>query len=504
LYERHRRKISTFCTGEEEWTGFCLTNVEVLVNTGLEVWNLNNEKLARQIIQEVGGKENINSVIHCVTRLRFKLKDQSLAKTEVIKNLPGVMTVVISGGQYQVVIGNQVSNVYAEVSKLLGKETAEEIDETVEEEGGMFSKFVSLMSGIFMPVMGVLAAAGILKGFLVALTVLGWISEEMGVYKILFAASDAFFYFLPILLGFSAGKTFKTNQYITATIGAALVYPTMLEMYNAGEALTFLQIPVVLMNYTQSVIPIILAAFIIAKLEKLLLQAIPKALQLIFVPLIILVIIVPLSFIVIGPISVYASELLAKGAMALYSLSPAITGLVLAGIWQIAVIFGLHWAFIPIFINNITTMGFDPINALLYCTVFAQTGSALAVALKTKETKMKTLSTTATLSGFLGITEPAIYGVNLPLKRPFIMACIGGGVGGAIAGFFSGKMYGGFASGGVFGIPMFIDPKGVTSEFYGFVISLIAALTIAFILTYLFGYNKKMQLKHDKKSNITQ
>ncbi|MGQ8883440.1 PTS transporter subunit EIIC [Bacillus paralicheniformis] len=461
---------------------------------------MNYEKLARQIIQEVGGTENINSVIHCVTRLRFKLKDQSLTKTEVIKELPGVMTVVISGGQYQVVIGDQVPNVYAEVSKLIGKETVEDTDDKAE-KGSLFSKFVSLMSGIFMPVMGVLAAAGILKGFLVALTVLGWMSEEMGVYKILFTASDAFFYFMPILLGFSAGKTFKTNQYITATIGAALVYPTMLEIYNAGEALTFLQIPVVLMNYTQSVVPIILAAFITAKFEKLLLKTIPKSLQLIFVPLIILVIIVPLSFIVIGPISVYASELLAKGAMALYSLSPAITGLILAGIWQIAVIFGLHWAFIPIFINNITTLGFDPINALLYCTVFAQTGAALAVALRTKETKMKTLSTTAVLSGFLGITEPAIYGVNLPLKRPFIMGCIGGGAGGAIAGFFSGKMYGGFASGGVFGIPMFINPEGANSEFYGFFVSLIVALGVAFILTYLFGYRQKVQLNQDQKKS---
>ncbi|MEK4971243.1 PTS transporter subunit EIIC [Niallia sp. FSL R7-0648] len=467
---------------------------------------MNYGALAKKIVQEVGGKENINSVIHCVTRLRFNLKDQSLANTEVIKDMDGVMTVVISGGQYQVVIGDQVPIVYAEVVNLIGGGTSQNVEaaEESDEKKGLFSKFVSLISGIFMPVMGAMAAAGILKGFLVALTVVGWIDEEMGVYKILFAASDAFFYFMPILLGFSAGKVFKTNSYITATIGAALVYPTMIEIYNAGEALSFLQIPVILMNYTQSVIPIILASFLTAKLEKVLLKVIPKSLQLIFVPLFITVIIVPLSFIIIGPVSVYASELLAKGAMAVYSLSPVIAGLLLAGIWQIAVMFGLHWAFIAIFINNITTLGFDPINALLYCTVFAQTGAALAVSLRTKETKMKSLSTTATISGFLGITEPAIYGVNLPLKKPFIMACIGGGVGGAIAGFFSAKMYGGFASGGVFGIPMFIDPDGISSEFYGFAVSLLAALVTAFVLTFLFGYSKKVSTKPAKeKSAVT-
>lgn len=454
---------------------------------------MNFEKFAKCIVKEVGGKENINSVMHCVTRLRFKLKDESLANTEVIKSLDGVMTVVRSGGQYQVVIGDQVSDVYAEVTKLIGKAVTEgtaDSDETGK-EGSLFSKFISIISGIFLPTMGVLAAAGILKGFLVALTVLGWISEDMGVYKILFATSDAFFYFMPILLGFSAGKTFKTNSYITATIGATLVYPTMVEMYNTGESLSFLQIPVVLMNYTQSVIPIILAAFIAAKFEKLLLKVIPKSLQLIFVPLIILVVIIPVSFIVIGPISVYASNLLADGALALYSLSPVVTGLLLAGVWQLAVMFGIHWAFIPIMINNITTLGFDPVNGLLYCTVFAQTGAALAIIFRTKDIKLKSLATTATVSGFLGITEPAIYGVNLPLKRPFIMACIGGGLGGSTAGFFSAKMYGGFASGGIFGIPMFIDPEGLSWQFYGFVLSLVIALVSAFLLTFVFGYTKK-------------
>ncbi|SDZ38509.1 PTS system, beta-glucosides-specific IIC component [Evansella caseinilytica] len=465
---------------------------------------MNYEKLAQEIVQKVGGKDNVNSVIHCVTRLRFKLKNESLADVEGIKNLSDVMTVVISGGQFQVVIGDEVGKVFAEVIKQTGNANNEAADDSTKDKGSLFHRFITIISGIFMPILGVMAASGILKGFLTAAVVLGWMTEDMGGYQVLFVTADAMFYFLPIILGFSAGKTFNTNSYLTATIGAALVYPTMVELYNAGGSLTFFQIPVVLMSYVQSVIPIIIAAFFTAKLEKLLLRIIPKVLQLIFVPATLLVVVVPMSFLMIGPVSVYASSLLADGAMWLYSLSPAVTGFFLAGVWQLAVMFGLHWGFIPIFINNITTIGYDSINALLYCTVFAQTGAALAVAIKAKQAKLKTISTSATVSGFLGITEPAIYGVNIPLKRPFIMASIGAAFGGATAGFFNAKMYGGFASGGVFGIPMFISPEGLSWEFYGFVLSLAIAFSLAVLLTYFLGYKSDLPMEQKEEVNKTQ
>lgn len=450
---------------------------------------MNNSDLAKEVVKLVGGKENILSVIHCVTRLRFKLRDENLAETEKIKALKGVMTVVKSGGQYQVVIGDHVSYVYDEVIRVLGiKPDDAPQDNPEQEHKSIFNKFVELISGIFMPVLGLLAASGILKGFLTAAVTMGLINTSAGVYEVLYAASDALFYFMPIILGFSAGKVFKTNQYLSAAVGAALV-----DMYSNGAHLTFLHIPVILMNYTMSVIPVILAIYFMSKLEKVLVKFIPKSLQLIFVPLLLLLIVVPVSLIIIGPVSTYASQLLAKGALGLYSLSPMIAGFFLAGVWQVAVMFGLHWAFIPIFINNISVLGYDPINAMLYCTVFAQTGAVMAVMLKTRNQELRSLSITATISGFLGITEPAIYGVNLPYKKPFIMACVGSAFGGAIAGMSAAKMFGGFASGGIFGIPMFINPDGIGWDFWGFLISLVVAFSLALILTYFFGFKDKVE-----------
>ncbi|EAD0720441.1 PTS beta-glucoside transporter subunit IIBCA [Listeria monocytogenes] len=455
---------------------------------------MNNSDLAKEVVKLVGGKENILSVIHCVTRLRFKLRDENLAETEKIKALKGVMTVVKSGGQYQVVIGDHVSYVYDEVIRVLGIKPDDAPQDNLEQEHkSIFNKFVELISGIFMPVLGLLAASGILKGFLTAAVTMGLINTSAGVYEVLYAASDALFYFMPIILGFSAGKVFKTNQYLSAAVGAALVYPTLVDMYSNGAHLTFLHIPVILMNYTMSVIPVILAIYFMSKLEKVLVKFIPKSLQLIFVPLLLLLIVVPVSLIIIGPVSTYASQLLAKGALGLYSLSPMIAGFFLAGVWQVAVMFGLHWAFIPIFINNISVLGYDPINAMLYCTVFAQTGAVMAVMLKTRNQELRSLSITATISGFLGITEPAIYGVNLPYKKPFIMACVGSAFGGAIAGMSAAKMFGGFASGGIFGIPMFINPDGIGWDFWGFLISLVVAFSVALILTYFFGFKDKVE-----------
>lgn len=455
------------------------------------VRKMNYKELAAEIIEKLGGKENVYDVIHCATRLRFKLKDEDKADTQAIKNLDDVMTVVKSGGQYQVVIGEQVSEVYKPITKLLEIEEKEEVEATDDDRGkdSIFNKLIRLISGIFTPIIGLLAASGILKGFLTALVIIGWLDESTGVYEVLFAASDVLFYFMPIFLGFSAAKMFNTNQYVGAAIGGALVYPTIVEMAQTGYELTFLRVPVVLMEYAQSVVPAIIAVYFMSVLERYLNKWIHKNLKMLFVPLLLLVIVIPVSLIVIGPVTQTISNLLASGSLMLYGLSPLVTGLILASIWQVTVIFGLHWAFIPIFLNNIAVYGYDPLNALLYCTVFAQTGATLAVMLKTKDVKLKGIATTATISGFLGITEPAIYGVNLPTKKPFIMASIGSGVGGAISGAFGGQMFGGFASGGIFGIPMFIDPEsGMNAGFYGFVVSLIIALVVSCLLTYFFGF----------------
>jgi Phosphotransferase system IIC components, glucose/maltose/N-acetylglucosamine-specific len=332
---------------------------------------MTDKELAQQIVNLVGGKDNVNSLIHCVTRLRFKLKDENIAKTDDIKNLDGVMTVIKSGGQYQVVIGDKVADIYDQVMPILGlkadENRASASTNEKKEKKNIWNSLVELLSSLFMPVLGPLASAGILKGILVLCTVTGLLTEKSGTYMILYAASDAVFYFLPIVLGFSAAKAFKTDPFLSAIIGGALVYPTMVSAYSAGKALHFMGIPVILMNYTQTLIPIVAAVYLLSIVQKYLNKIVPKQLKGIFVPLLSLVIVVPLSFLIVGPVTSTLSQWLADAVLWIYGVAPVIAGFLLAGIWQLAVLLGLHWAFIPIFLNNIATK--DLIQLMLCFTV---------------------------------------------------------------------------------------------------------------------------------------
>lgn len=449
--------------------------------------NDKDKQLAEQIVKLVGGKDNVNSLIHCVTRLRFKLKDEKKADDDAIKNLHGVMGVAHAGGQYQVIIGNNVADIYDQVMPILGLSSNNETNAD-DKEKNIFNRFIKLLTHIFTPFLGVLAAAGVLKGFLVLLTVTHVLNAKSGTYLILYAAGDALFYFLPMMVGFSTARVFKINEFVGAIIGGALCYPTLVQAYQAKQSLNFLGIPVILMNYTQTLIPAIVAVWLASVLYRFLNRYLPTSLRMIFTPLITLVIAVPITYLVVGPITSWLSQGLANVVLWVYAHAKIVAGFVLAGIWQAVVLLGLHWAFIPIFLNNIATKGFDPINAMLYCTVFGQTGAALAMVLKAKDTKFKEVGWPAVISGFLGITEPIIYGVTLPHKKAFIFGSIGSAFGGAVAAISSAKMFGGFASGGIFGIPMFIDPKGgLNASFVGFCLSLIVAFAIAFIITFIWG-----------------
>lgn len=459
-------------------------------------------KLAGGIVDRVGGKENINSLIHCMTRLRFKLKNNSLAKTEEIKALDGVLTVVLSGGQYQVVIGNRVNDVFDQVVNIIGEEYSGEVEEKPEEnekeKKNLFSCFIDVIVGIISPIIGILAAAGILKGILAMCTALHWLKATDGTYVLLYALSDSLYYFLPILLGFSAGKKFKGNPFISAVIGGGLVYPTIVTAFSAGKALTFFGIPIIMANYTSSIFPVILAAWLAAKIERWLNKNLLPQLRLIFTPLITLFVTGSLTFLVVGPILTEFSKQLANAVMGLYGLSPVIAGIILGAFWQVIVIFGLHYAFIPVLINNIATLHYDPVNAILSVTVFAQAGAALGVLLKTRSKKVRSVAGAATISAMLGITEPAIYGVSLPYRKPFVMAGIAGGLGGAITAFMHAKMFG-FGANAIFAAPLFINPKGIDSSLYAYFISSAVALFGTAILTYLFGFNDTANKKQEEK-----
>ncbi len=457
------------------------------------------EALAKDIVKKVGGKENIISLTHCITRLRFQLKDTGKADTEYLKNKDGIVTVMESGGQYQVVIGNHVPDVYEAVRKEAnlgdGSSSSEGNKDT-----SLFNRFIDLISGIFQPILGVLAAAGMIKGFATLLMTLGWVKEESGTYQIMFAIGDALFYFFPIFLGFTAAKKFGGNQFIGMALGAALVYPTLVDAMAAGNesatmlfsgtffesetAMTFLGIPVISMTYTTSVIPIVFAAFFASKLEKYLKKIIPDVVKTFLVPFFTLLIIVPLTFIVIGPISTWGANLIGAGVLGVYGFSPLVAGLLLGAFWQVFVIFGLHWGLVAIAINNISTSGYDVIIPLTFAASFAQTGIVLGMFFRTKNQQLKSLSIPAFISGLFGVTEPAIYGITLPRKKPFIYSCIVAGITGGMLGFAGTKMY--FMGGlGVFGYTIFIGENGLDSPFWMSLIATGAALVLGLIIGYL-------------------
>ncbi|SDY22912.1 PTS system, beta-glucosides-specific IIC component [Evansella caseinilytica] len=458
------------------------------------------EQLAKDIIEKVGGKANIISVVHCITRLRFKLKDESKAQTDAIKNMDGVVTVMISGGQYQVVIGNHVPDVYKAVTEVGGFSSQEPVEAEEEKGGSIFNRFIDIIASIFTPVLGVLAATGMIKGFNALFVSVGWLEESSGTYQILNAVGDSLFYFFPIFLGYTASKKFGGTPFIGIAIGASLVYPDLSGL-SAGEPLytlfagsmfespvyiTFLGIPVILMTYSSSVIPIILASYFSSKVEKWFKKVIPDVVKMFLVPFGTLLVVVPVTFIVIGPIATWAGQLLGEVTLWIYQLSPIIAGAFLGGFWQVFVIFGLHWGLVPIAINNLVTLGADPVLAMVFAASFAQTGAVLGVWLKTKQQKIKTLSIPAFISGIFGVTEPAIYGITLPAKRPFIISCITAAIGGGIIGLFGSQSYrmGGL---GVFGFPSFIGPEGFDAGFWAIIFAVVLAFILGFILTYLFG-----------------
>ena len=436
------------------------------------------ENLAKEIIKNVGGKENVNSLTHCVTRLRFKLKDEKKANTNVLKNMDGVVTVVQSGGQYQVVIGNHVPDVYADVVAVGG--FSEGAGDDSSEKMNVFDKFIDIISGVFQPTLGVLCATGMIKGFLSMFVAFGWLSAESGTYNILYSIGDSLFYFFPIFLGFTAAKKFKVNQFTAMAIGAALVYPTIVG--TAGQTIDFLGIPVVMPSsgYTSTVIPIILSIYFASYVEKLFKKIVPDVIKTFIVPLFTLLIVVPVTFLAIGPVASYASEILGNVTLTIYNFSPIFAGIFIGGLWQVFVMFGLHWGLVPIAMNNLSVLGYDPVLATSVAVCFAQTGVVIAIALKAKNKKLKSLCIPSIISGFFGVTEPAIYGITLPRKKPFIVSCIIGAVTGGIVGFCGSKGYtmGGL---GIFALPAYIGPNGFDMGFYGMAIAMVAGTVLGFL-----------------------
>ena len=468
------------------------------------------DKMAREILSDVGGKDNINSVIHCVTRLRFYLKDDMKPSDDKIRDIDGVIDVRRAQGQYQVVIGPEVPDVYDAAIKQLGSgfgdddATAKAVAETQKGPDNRslgkkivdgFNSFIGVVTGSMSPIIWSLAAAGILKGFLSILTMpqLGeLLSPKSELFTVLNAIGDSAFFFLPILVGFSAAKRIGGDPLIAAVIGGVLVHPTLTAL--AGKSIGQIgsySFPMV--NYAYSIFPMILAAWLAFKIEEYLKKHLPTYLVMIFVPFVTVLVVSAITLYVTGPVIVGISKWLAEGIAWILLKSGWVAGLLIGGFYQLLVIFGLHWGIVPLVANDIATTGHSYLNAIICQTMISQGAAVLAVAIKSKKTNLKSLSFAAAISAFCGVTEPAIYGVNLRFRRVFISGLIGSAFGGFITGLFHGNMFG-FA-GSWIGFASFFDSAHPAdlSNFWVFLASSIVSTIIGFLVAYFWGYNDKMQ-----------
>lgn len=465
---------------------------------------LSYDELATFIIKNVGGKDNINNLIHCITRLRFYLKDESKANDDILKNQRGILDVMHAGGQYQVVIGNEVTNVYDAVMKQLPGLSDNPAPQTNNQDDGKnpvsraFSNLIGFITGSMSPVIGVIAASGIIKGLLALLTLpqLGaLLSVKSPVYVTVSAMADSAFFFLPVLVGFAAAKRLGSDPMIAAVIGGFLVYP---QMITWGKSMTTMfslgSWNFQFLNYSYSIFPMILAAWLAKECEQWLKKVLPSYLQMIFTPLITILVVSTITLVITGPIIQGAANGITVFINWLVSASGWVGGLIIGAFYQLLVIFGLHWGVVPLVAQQIASTGQSSLNAIICATMVSQGAAVLAVAIKSKKADMKELGIAAAISAFCGVTEPAIYGINLRYKKVFASGCIGSAFGGLVTGLMHGTMYG--FTGGLIGFSSFFNPAHPTqlNSFYTFLIASAVSIIVSFIAVWVWGYNDNMTM----------
>lgn len=450
---------------------------------------MNIKSLAKEIIRLVGGEANVETVVHCATRLRFSLRDKSKADVAAIENLDGVITTVTGSGQFQVVIGNRVAEVYRELGNFtaLLEDSHHHAQKPAKRSGSRVGHLIDIVSAIFTPLLGAMAAAGVLKGLLNIATSQGWMVKTESTYIILQAASDSLFYFLPIMLAITTARKFQGNVFVAVSIAGALIYPSMIDLFTRQVEVTFFGIPVVMMKYTSTVVPIIFSVYVMCHLERLFDKFIHETVRSIITPFLLLVIMVPLTLITLGPVGIYTSEAAAGVFVAIFSYNPIIASALFAALWQVFVIFGMHWAFTPVIINDITVLGRSTLKASTVPAVFAQAGAVLGVMFKTKNKKMKALAGSTFITALFGITEPAVYGVTLKLKKPFVCAVIAAAVGGGVVGYSNSAAIS-------TGIPSLLTlPIFYGEGFGGLILGIVISFVMAAVLTYIVGFDDPVE-----------
>ncbi|MFS0883248.1 PTS transporter subunit EIIC [Metabacillus niabensis] len=474
------------------------------------------ENLANEIVEKIGGNENVSSVMHCATRLRFVLNNEGIADTDSLKKMDGILSVVQAGGQYQIIIGNHVPDVFKAVEKALnGKQSdSPKVQAEAVKEKKIITKLLDTIMGIMVPLIGVMAATGIIKGFLALFVSMGWLNQESGSYTVLYAIADVMFYFFPIFVGYTAAKKFKMNELVGMAIGAVLLYPTITSLVQGDPSGTlfkgtifessiyteFFGIPLILTNYSATIIPAILAVFVASKIESVIKKFVPNGLSTFGVPMVTLLIAVPITFVIIGPLSVVVSEALGSLIIGTYDLSPGIISAIVGGLWIPMVIFGVHGAIVPIAFTNFFTMGYDVILPMITGHGFAAAGAVLAIALKTKDKKKRGLGISASFSsGVVGVSEPAIYGFLLLHKKILGLVCLISAVGGGVIGFTGTRLLQ-ITGQGIFAAPSFIEAggSGVPKGLIVIVLVMVLSFVIAFLVTFLFYREKEVNVQQEQ------
>ena len=446
------------------------------------------KKIAEEILERIGGAANISNCTHCMTRLRFTLKDTSLVKVEEIEALQGVLGVKNAGGQFQVIIGKDVNDVYDCVCKIANIKTTE-LDITDGEEAGEKKKIgqqiLDYISNAFIPLVPALVGSGMLKGFLSLFTYLGWLDAASATYAVLSAAGNAVFYFIPLLIAYNTAKYLKANIVVAMVIMGALMEPNFTALVGAEDSLTLFGLPLTVITYSSMIIPALIIVPIQAQLEKLLKRFIPKSIQLLFVPLITIFVMVVLSVLVIGPASSELSNLIGKASNWLNDTNAVLFGMLVGGTVGYLTILGIHMALVPIIMLNFTNMGADPVLAFMSATCYAQIGVAFAIWLRSKDKEVKSLAGASGITALIaGVTEPILFGVCMKYKRSYAVIGIAGALGGMIMGIFGCKAMG-FVSAGILGL------SGYFSDTFGFYLLAAAVSMVAgFILMAVFGFGK--------------
>ena len=466
---------------------------------------MNYQKLGEKIVAYVGGVENIQGLTHCATRLRFNLKDDTQAKEDQLKDLDKVVGVVNQGGQYQVIIGNDVKKVFQAIDQEfhLGNATDTEAKAT---NKSTIARVLDTIAGIFVPIVPALTGAGMLKALLALLVMLKWVTATSQTYQILNFIGDAAFYFLPILLANSAAKKFGCNQYVAMTIGAILLHPTFTAMIQnartTGESLELFGVPVTLANYGSSVIPIILAIWFMSYVEPFADKVSPGPVRIFMSPLLTLLIIAPVTLIVIGPLGVFLGDGLGSMINFLNTYASWLVPLLVGSFTPLLVMTGMHYGLIPLGINMLATTGFDTVAGPgMMVSNIAQGGAALAVAFKTKKLTTKQLAISTGISAVAGITEPALYGINLRYKKPLIAAMIGGGAAGLFLGIMGVGRYAQVAP-GLFALPSFFGGDSPKNFIYA-VISCGISFVVGFIVSFILGIDEEVQQEQDKSIDLS-